>query len=144
MIEQLLLSVQDNDYWKRAFSRLTYEAAFRSYCSQYQPLFRTALESTDAEKLAEELLDGLEAGWKRQKLFARGKVQADEKFMVVTYFSPMLLAAGEPECSRLANALRELWCRRRKGDPYEVADYDTIKKGFKNRIFGIEIGKKDK
>ena len=144
MIEQLLLAVQDNAYWKHAFARLTYGSAFKSYCSQYQPLFRAALQSKDAEMLAEELLDGLEIGWKQQKIWDRGRVRADEKFMLVTYFDPMLLAAGDPECSRLAYALRELWCRRRKDDPYEVADYDTIKSGFKDRIFGIEISKKSK
>lgn len=143
MIEQLLSAIQDNAQWRDAFARLRYEGAFKSYCGQYQPLYRMAVESAESvEQLANDLMDGLETGWRKQRIWDRGRIRAEEKSMIVTYLDPMLLAIGDPACTRLAHALREVWCSRRKDDVYEVADYDTLKSGFKNRIFGIEISKR--
>ena len=92
-----------------------------------------------AGALAEQLLDVLEAGWKRQRPWNRGMVQAREKQMLVTYLSPMLLGLEEPMCRELAEQLRDAWNARRPKDAYDITSYARLQEGFRNVILGIDL-----
>ena len=91
------------------------------------------------EFVAEQLLDLLEAGWKRQRPWNRTMVQAREKQMLVTYLSPMLLGLEEPLCQELAERLRDGWNTRRPKDIYNITTYARLQEGFRNVILGIDI-----
>ena len=86
-----------------------------------------------------KLLDVLEAGWKRQRPWNRGMVQAREKQMLVTYLSPMLLGLEEPMCRELAEQLRDAWNARRPKDAYDITSYARLQEGFRNVILGIDL-----
>ena len=94
--EELCAAVQEAPYYNERFTRREYTAAFREYTERFGPLYMDAVRETAEDpagrrSLAEQLLDVLEAGWKRQRPWNRGMVQAREKQMLVTYLSPMLL-----------------------------------------------------
>ena len=139
MRKELLSSIQEREKWLRAFRRQTYRDAFRAYTERFGPLFMEAVREEDPAALARDLLDGLAAGWRSQRFWRRGVVQAEEKQMVVVYLSPMLLGLEEAGCQSLAQALMEQWAARWPGDGYRMAPYDQIQAGFRNAIMGIEL-----
>ena len=143
-LEELCAAVQEARYYNERFTRREYTSAFRTYTERFGPLYMEAVRETAEDPdgrrvLAEQLLDLLEAGWKRQRPWNRTMVQAREKQMLVTYLSPMLLGLEEPACQSLAQALMEQWAARWPGDRYTMAPYDQIQAGFRNAIMGIEI-----
>ena len=143
-LEELCAAVQEARYYNERFTRREYTSAFRTYTERFGPLYMEAVRETAEDPdgrrvLAEQLLDLLEAGWKRQRPWNRTMVQAREKQMLVTYLSPMLLGLEEPACQSLAQALMEQWAARWPGDRYTMAPYDQIQAGFRNAIMGIEL-----
>ena len=121
-----------------------YTSAFRTYTERFGPLYMEAVRETAEDPdgrrvLAEQLLDLLEAGWKRQRPWNRTMVQAREKQMLVTYLSPMLLGLEEPLCQELAERLRDGWNTRRPKDIYNITTYARLQEGFRNVILGIDI-----
>ena len=102
-LEELCAAVQEARYYNERFTRREYTSAFRTYTERFGPLYMEAVRETAEDPdgrrvLAEQLLDLLEAGWKRQRPWNRTMVQAREKQMLVTYLSPMLLGLEEPLC----------------------------------------------
>ena len=143
-LEELCAAVQEARYYNERFTRREYTSAFRTYTERFGPLYMEAVRETAEDPdgrrvLAEQLLDLLEAGWKRQRPWNRTMVQAREKQMLVTYLSPMLLGLEEAGCQSLAQALMEQWAARWPGDGYRMAPYDQIQAGFRNAIMGIEL-----
>ena len=111
-LEELCAAVQEARYYNERFTRREYTSAFRTYTERFGPLYMEAVRETAEDPdgrrvLAEQLLDLLEAGWKRQRPWNRTMVQAREKQMLVTYLSPMLLGLEEPLCQELAERLGE-------------------------------------
>lgn len=142
MMERILAALHEPEVWTKKLTRLTYEAAFKNYCEQYRPLFQSAVQNAESpEKLAESLMNALNTEWKRIRFWERGRLCAEQKLVVVTFLTPMLLSTGDLLCCKFAQELRDAWARSGKNGSYEIADYDSIKNGFQNRIFGIEIGK---
>ena len=142
--EELCAAVQEAPYYNERFTRREYTAAFREYTERFGPLYMDAVRETAEDpagrrSLAEQLLDVLEAGWKRQRPWNRGMVQAREKQMLVTYLSPMLLGLEEPMCQELAEQLRDAWNARRPKDAYDIASYARLQEGFRNVILGIDL-----
>ena len=142
--ERIGAAVQEARYYNERFTRREYTSAFRTYTERFGPLYMAAVRETAEDPdgrrvLAEQLLDLLEAGWKRQRPWNRTMVQAREKQMLVTYLSPMLLGLEEPLCQELAERLRDGWNTRRPKDIYNITTYARLQEGFRNVILGIDI-----
>ena len=136
-LEELCAAVQEARYYNERFTRREYTSAFRTYTERFGPLYMEAVRETAEDPdgrrvLAEQLLDLLEAGWKRQRPWNRTMVQAREKQMLVTYLSPMLLGLEEPLCQELAERLRDGWNTRRPKDIYNITTYARLQEGFRN------------
>lgn len=141
-IEELCAAVQEAPYYNERFTRREYRDAFRSYTERFGPLYMNAVREAEADglaALAEQLLDALAAGWKRQRPWNRSMVQAREKQMLVTYLSPMLLGLEEPLCQTLAEQLRDAWNARWPKDAYQITTYARLQEGFRNVILGIDL-----
>lgn len=140
--EQLAAAVQETAYLER-FTRREYDKAFREYADRFGPLYLEALRSAGEEGLvqvAADLMTALEAGWRRQRIWNRTKVQTSEKQMVVVFLSPMLLELEEqPAATELAKALRDVWGARRPKDSYRIASRKKLASGFRNAILGIDV-----
>ena len=65
-----------------------------------------------------------------------------EKQMAVDYLSPMLLELPEPMCQTLCEMLRDGWTARWPKDTYGAATYQELKRGFRDTIMGIELGRR--
>ncbi|WP_295581895.1 hypothetical protein [uncultured Oscillibacter sp.] len=142
MDEELLAAVRGSRVWLKNFQRREYRDAFRSYTERFGPPYMAEAErrgEAGLPALAEELLDALEAGWKRSRLWDRGALRAGEKQMVVVYLTPMLLGLESPGCRRLAELLQAAWQERWPRDGYRTASYEEIQSGFRNTIMGFEI-----
>lgn len=144
--QELCAAVENGREWLDLFRLRTFPKAFKSYMETYAPAYRQALaelgEDEEALKaLAEEILDTLEAGWKRQHFWNRSAARVDVKQMIVDYLSPMLLELEEPGARLLCGFLRDGWTARLPKESYRIGSYERIQKGFKNVIMGIEIGR---
>lgn len=139
-IEALLAAIQDGKPWISRFTGKEYDKAFQEYQERFAPLYREAVLSAGEEgltSLAEALLDGLAAGWARQKPWNRSLIQMNDKQMIVCYLSPMLLE--DPLCAPLAEKLREGWAARWPKDAYRSAPLAKLRKGFRPSLFGIPL-----
>lgn len=126
------------------FTRRGYAAAFEDYVRCFGPVFGEAIREAGEdpgglEALADGMLEKLEAAWKAARFWKRSARRMDERQMMVTYLSPMLLAMEEPRGQELAVVLRDRWEARWPGEGYRIATYEKLKKGFRNAIMGIEI-----
>ena len=132
-LEELCAAVQEARYYNERFTRREYTSAFRTYTERFGPLYMEAVRETAEDPdgrrvLAEQLLDLLEAGWKRQRPWNRTMVQAREKQIL-----------EEPLCQELAERLRDGWNTRRPKDIYNITTYARLQEGFRNVILGIDI-----
>lgn len=144
-LEMLCRAVQETKPWTGEFRKRTYEKAFQAYTEQFGPAYLEAAGEAGEEgllRLAGQILDGLEAGWKRQRPWNRAAVRVMEKQMMVIYLSPMLLELPEPLCQALCGSLREEWAARWPKDAYGTAAYQELKRGFRDTIMGIELGRR--
>ena len=67
-MEMLCRAVQETKPWIDDFRKRTYEKAFRAYTDRFGPSYVEAVREAGEEglqRLAGEVLDGIEAGWKR-------------------------------------------------------------------------------
>ena len=94
---------------------------------------------TALEALANDILDALEAAWKRRVFWNRSAVRVEEKQVIVSFLSPMLLDQPDPLCGRLAGMLRQGWAERWPKDSYQITTAEVLQKGFRNTIFGIDL-----
>ncbi|MDO4315640.1 MAG: hypothetical protein Q4C45_07660 [Oscillospiraceae bacterium] len=145
MNPELLAAIQDNSAWLERFNRRDYAGAFRAYTERFAPAYTEAVRAAGGEEtalaaLADRLLDALEAGWKRQRVWNRSAVRVNDKQMVVEYLSPMLLEL-EPDCPRFAELLRDRWAARWPKDAYRTASHAKILGGFRFTILGFEMPK---
>lgn len=141
----LCQAFQETRPWIEQFRKKTYEASFKAYTDRYGPAYLEAVrEAGEAgiRDLSERILNGIEAGWKRQRPWNRGVARTTEKQMAVCYLSPMLLELPEPLCQALCESLREEWAARRPRDAYGIASYQKLMAGFRDTILGIELGRR--
>lgn len=138
-VEGLCAAVQEAKRYLDQFNRREYRKAFQGYTERFGPLYMEAVRAAEPADVAAAILDGLEAGWRRQRFWNRSAVRVNEKQMMVDFLSPMLLGLEEPKCALLAEALREGWALRWPKDAYRITDYGTIQNGFRNAILGIDL-----
>lgn len=141
-LEMLCRAVQETRPWMDDFRRRTYEKAFQAYTDRFGPCYLEAAREAGEEglrPLAGEILDGIAAGWKRQRPWNRAAVRVAEKQMAVDYLTPMLLELPEPLCQELCEFLREEWAARWPKDAYGIASYQKLMAGFRDTILGIEL-----
>lgn len=141
-MEGLCAAVWEAPDWLRRFNRRDYERAFRDYEARFAPLYaQAAAEAGEAglPDLSDRLLDALEEGWRRQRIWNRAAVRANEKQIMVGFLSPMLLEQADPLCGSLAEVLCSRWAARWPKDAYRTAPYAKIKRGFRNVILGVEL-----
>lgn len=144
-LELLCRAIQETRPWMDEFRKRTYEKAFRAYTDRFGPCYLEAAREAGEEGLrglAREILDGVEAGWRRQRPWNRAAVRVAEKQMTVDYLTPMLLELPEPLCQALCESLREEWAARRPGDAYGIASYQKLMAGFRDTVLGIELGRR--
>lgn len=148
MNQEMLSAIQDGRMWLDQFQYRSYPKAFAQYQVQYGPAYRKAISRCGGEEelkaLAEELLDAMEAGWKKARFWNRSSMQVDQKQVIITYLSPMLLEMEEPACQRFAALLQECWAARWPKNTYRIATYKKLCKGFHNCILGIDLGSFEK
>ena len=142
---ELCAAVWEAPDWLPRFERREYPQAFQEYQRRFAPLFAQAVGETEGdltalEGLANDILNELEAGWKRRRFWNRGAVRVEEKQVVVGFLSPMLLEEPDPLCGRLAGMLRQGWADRWPKDAYQITTFEVLQKGFRNSILGIELG----
>lgn len=145
MTERLMLALSDNARWLERFTRLGYESAFREYCLLYTQDYLAAVRDAGDNglpALADDLLDAAEAKWKQARFWNRSVARSETKQVIVSYLTPMLMAA--PELRSFAGVLRDRWNRRWPKDIYHAAGYERIRKGFKLKVLGFEIPEKKK
>lgn len=147
MNSELLAAIQTGRTWLDRFTRRGYPKAFPEYKARFAPAYREAVLGTGGDEaalqaLAEELLDALAEGWKRQRIWNRAAVKVNEKQMMVDYLSPMLLGMEGTDCPRFAEILRDRWEARWPKDPYFIVSYDRLVGGFRNSILGIDLANK--
>ena len=111
-INELCAAVWGAKEWLPRFRRNEYAGALREYQERFGPLYAQAVAETEGdltalEALANDILDALEAAWKRRTFWNRGAVRVEEKQVVVSFLSPMLLDQPDPLCGRLAGMLRQ-------------------------------------
>lgn len=138
-VEALLPAVQDGKSWLHRFTKKEYPKAFGEYQKRFAPLYEEALRAAGAgglKALADALLDGLEAGWKRQRIWNRTVARMDDKQMLVTFLSPLLM---DMEAEAFCQALRDGWAARRPKEAYRIGTYQELNSGFRNAIFGISL-----
>lgn len=143
-LEMLCGAVQETCPWLEEFRKETYAEAFRAYSKRFGPAYLEAVRETgtdgeDLSDLAETILNGIEAGWKRQRPWNRGAVRVSERRMAALYLSPMLLALEEPGCRSLCALLRDGWAARWPKEAYQTAGFAELKSGFRTTFMGIEL-----
>lgn len=146
-VDELCAAVQCCKEWLPKFQRREYPGAFRKYREIYGPRFAAAVRECDGdlgklEQLADAFLDGLESGWKAERFWNRSAARADQRHMVIVFFSPMLMEEQDPLCSRLAGMIRQRWADRWPKDEYHLTTYEVIQSGFRNVVFGIDLAGK--
>ena len=142
----LCQAFQETRPWIEQFRKKTYETSFKAYTDRYGPAYLEAVrEAGEAgiRDLSERILNGIEAGWKRQRPWNRGVARTTEKQMAVCYLSPMLLELPEPLCQGLCRALCAGWAARWPGDAYGTTSYQELVKGFRDTFLGFEIRRRD-
>lgn len=141
MRDNLLEAILAGTEWTERFHRREYEKAFQEYTERFGVSYISAVREAgeQVEKLAEEILDELEARVRQQRFWNRTVYRVNAKLTIVEFLSPMLLAQEEPGCVRLAEVLRDMWNTRYPKENYKIASYEKIRKGFKNVILGIEL-----
>lgn len=145
-LEMLCRAFQETRPWLDHFRLKTYPKAFQAYTKRFGPVYEAAVRQAGDEAalraLAETVLDGIEAGWKKQRPWNRGAVQVEEKQMAVDYLAPMLLRSPLPECRTLCTLLQDGWAARWPKDAYQTAGYEALLGGFRNTVMGIELPKR--
>lgn len=139
----LLEAIQNSSRWMDGFTRVDYYKVFREYVERFGPCYlETVREQADdagLKALAEEMLNELEAGWKKQRIWNRSSAKFNDKQMLIRYLSPMLMGLEEPGCQQLAELLRDGWCSRWPKDAYQIATYQELRRGFRRVVLGIEL-----
>ena len=143
-IEELCAAVWEAPAWLPLFRRKEYPKAFQEYQDRFGPLYAQAVAEAGGdlaalERLANDILDALEAGWKRRRFWDRSAVRVEEKQVIVSFLSPMLLDQPDPLCGRLAGMLRQGWADRWPKDAYQMTTAEVLQKGFRNSILGIDL-----
>ncbi len=142
---ELCAAVWEAPEWLQQFRRLEYPKAFQAYQERFGPLYAQAVGETEGnltalERLANDILNELEAGWKRRRFWNRSAARVEEKQVIVSFLSPMLLELPDPLCGRLAGMLRQGWADRWPKDAYQITTFEVLQKGFRNSILGIDLG----
>lgn len=135
--ETLTKSLANSFAWTKYFNRRDYAAAFQNYCAQFSAAYAEVITKADIADLAEALLVYMEE--RRAKLlpWLRKAAKADNKMLLLTFVTPMLLALGD-EGRVLAEALRSAW-QDLYDETYEIAGYETIADGFNNSVMGFSL-----
>ena len=139
-MEELLKAIRHGRPWIDSFTRFAYRDAFNQYRAMYEPVYVGAVQAYESmEKLAQEIVDAIETGWKKEKFWNRSAARVDDKMMLVAYLTPMLLASQEVRCHELAAAICTAWNEKFPQNTYETADYATLLDGFRNSIMGFDF-----
>lgn len=143
-VEELCTAVWEAKEWLPRFRRTEYTKAFAEYQKRFAPLYAQAVGETEGDlerlkALADELLDALKSAWDRQHFWNRSAARVDEKQVIVSFLSPMLLEMPDPLCGRLAGMLRQGWADRWPKDAYQMTTFEVLQKGFRNTILGIDL-----
>ena len=140
-MEELLKAISRGKVWTDSFNRVSYENAFKQYCSRYEARFAGAVQiHSSVEELAHKLVDAIEESWRKERFWNRNLARTNDKLVLAFYLTPMLLASPEERCGELAAALCAAWNERFPDDRYITAGYEEIAGGFRNSVMGFLLG----
>lgn len=139
MNETLLTAVTQTKPWLNRFTRFEYRKAFAEYTALYGEAYRQAIAAEDPVVLADAVLDGLEAYWKKLFFLNRAAARIDCRQVVIVYLSPMLCKQGE---EAFCEILRQRWAKRWPDTEYRVTSYEKLLNGFRNSVLGIDLAGK--
>lgn len=147
MSREILDAVQTGRTWLDRFTRREYPKAFQEYTARFGPAYLEAVRATGGEEaalqaLADEILDGLEAGWKRQRFWNRASVMVNEKQMVVDYLTPMLLEQTGTDCPASRRFCGTAGPPAAPGTNTPRRPYAKLLGGFRYSILGIDLANK--
>ncbi len=136
----LVQAVTDSKKWLDRFHRNTYKNAFLEYENLYRaPYVEEIRTADDLASLADSLLDGMEAFWKKIRPWQRSVAKLEDKMVIVCYLNPMLSRTEDEKCAEFVSVLCSKWNGRYPKDAFETASYDQIRKGFNKTIFGFDV-----
>lgn len=143
MYEQLINALSPSKYWVNSFTRYEYRQAFQQYSDSFSFMYIEALRQvSDMTTFTNSYLDAVETHWKNIHFWNRAATKVDEKMVVVSYLTPMLLNANDPSCSLFSNELCRLWNNRFPNNTYQTASYEQLLEGFRHSILGLDMESK--
>lgn len=144
MLEGVENIFNDMQVMMKKLKKTTYEKHMNAFQEKHMRYFKEMADYTEKaenKKLAsEEIAKGF-VGKVEQKYAVKGKIngrtQADLNFFMIYYVFPVILLADSENGALTADAVCKEWAKRFKDSKISYADYDTIYKGFRDKIFGI-------
>lgn len=144
MLEGVEKIFDEMEQMMKKLKKPSYEKNMNMFREKYGHYF---LEMTDyvgnvedKEQAAKEIaLDFVE---KTQQRYAKkgkinGRTQADLNFFMIYYTFPAILLTGSEYGDVIAGSICKEWGARFKDSKIGYTDYDTIYKGFREKILGI-------
>lgn len=139
-MKELLKAVHGCRPWLDGFNRMKYKGYFERYLSLYKwSLVNIPNDPVILGSMASSFVDEIAEAIKAEHFWNRSAAFADDKTMLIVYFSPMLLASENEVSRQFAYCVCEAWNKKYPKDTYQVADFDTIMSGFTNTIMGIKM-----
>ena len=89
-----------------------------------------------AKEIAASFVEQVEAHFKANGKI-NGRTQADMNFFMIYYTFPAILLTGGEYGKTIADAVCNEWGNCFRDSKIGYADYDTIYKGFREKIFGL-------
>ncbi len=112
------------------------EAHGRYFSEMADYMEKAGEKEAAAKEIGISFVDQVEAHFKVNGKIG-GRVQADLNFFMIYYVFPAILLSGGEYGKMTADAICSQWGERVKDSKIGYADYDTIYKGFREKIFGI-------
>lgn len=122
------------------FNRKRYAALCDEYMKLCQPFFDELEQCADIPAAARELaqwMDGRVSGFFKKRKFC------DMQYFLLTFAAPAALERHSEKADAFAEAVRSEWMARHPDMPYECTDFERLRNGFSNKIFGFSIGSGD-
>lgn len=144
MLEGVEKIFDEMEQMMKKLKKPSYEKNMNMFREKYGHYF---LEMTDyvgnvedKEQAAKEI--ALDFVGKTQQRYAKkgkinGRTQADLNFFMIYYTFPAILLTGSEYGDVIASSICKEWGARFKDSKIGYTDYDTIYKGFREKILGI-------
>lgn len=128
----------------KKLKKSSYEKNMDAFRQEHGHFFLEMTDCVERENDKEQTAKELAAAFveKTRKRFEKkgkmpGRTQADLNFFMIYYTFPAILLTGSEYGRTVADAICQKWGECFKDSKIGYADYDSIYKGFREKIFGI-------